>query len=99
MKTDMQHSPWGEVQDIDPIADGIEFLFTAGHGGMKLSDERAKAVKAKFPNFTTWVGDCHYYEEDSDVAVVVATFPECFSPEAVKQAENAINADKKYFGI
>ena len=34
------HTPWGYPQDIEELAEGVWRVFTAGHGGLKLSRER-----------------------------------------------------------
>lgn len=92
------HTPWGPAQYLDTIADGIEFYSTAGHGGIKLSPERHAAVQQSYPNFTTFAGGA-WYEEDCDVAVVMATFPEYFGPESVAAAQQAIQNDPDYYKI
>lgn len=89
-------SPWGEVQDSIHIADGIDCVKTAGHGGFKLSPERHATIKQKFPLFETFAGGA-WYEEDCDVTVVVVTFPEYFDASAVAEAKRIINRDKGYF--
>jgi hypothetical protein len=97
MKT-IKNSPWGQVQHDNHIADGIVFVSTAGHGGFHLSPERHAAVRAKFPAFSTFAGG-PWYEEDCDVAVVVAAFPEEFKPEQVKACKEMIKGDVGYFKI
>ena len=71
-------TPWGPAQSTEKHAEGITFYSTAGHGGFKLSPARAAAVLAKFPGFTTWLGDSAWWEEDCDATLVVATFPQYF---------------------
>ena len=34
------NTPWGWSQDIEELAEGIWRVYTAGHGGLKLSRER-----------------------------------------------------------
>ena len=34
------HTPWGWPQDIEELAEGVWRVSTAGHGGLKLSQER-----------------------------------------------------------
>jgi hypothetical protein len=97
MLTINSNTPWGEAQDVEKIAEGIESVMTAGHGGFKLSTERHAMVRQKFPDFHTFAGGS-WYEEDCDVAVVVVTFPECFKPETVEQAKKMVANDTEYFG-
>lgn len=52
------HSRWGTVQQVKPMAAGIDAVYTAGHGGLKLSPERAKEVDAR------WREDRGWFEED-----------------------------------
>lgn len=52
------YSRWGTVQKVQPMAAGIDAIYTSGHGGLKLSPERAKEVDAR------WREDRGLYEED-----------------------------------
>lgn len=52
------YSRWGTVQQVKPMASGIDAVYTAGHGGLKLSPERAKEVDAR------WREDRGWFEED-----------------------------------
>lgn len=51
-------SPWGKLQGHDPMAPGIDMTWTAGHGGIKLSPERADEVDPAWREDTSW------YEQD-----------------------------------
>ena len=88
--------PWGEIQHQDVIADGIDMIMTAGHGGILLSPTRHSVVKHKFPKFKTFAGG-PWYEEDCDVVIVILTFPEVFKVDAVEQAKAIYEKDKTYF--
>ncbi len=90
-------TPWGESDSVETVADGITVVTTASHGGMHLSPERHAAVKAKYPLFKTFAGGA-WYEEDCDVAIVVATFPECFSAETAIKCAALVEADDYYRG-
>lgn len=63
-------SPWGTVDDAQPIAPGITSVGTPGHGGYKLSPERNKAVHPAWRDRNGW------YEEDCEWAIVATTFPD-----------------------
>ena len=68
-------SPWGSVDYVSHRAIGISDIGTAGHGGVKLSSERNRAVHE------AWRRPGGWYEEDCEWAIVAVTFSECYSPE------------------
>lgn len=83
-------TPWGQAQQVDVIADGIEFVSTASHGGYLLSEERFE----KMPEGVyrqTWAGG-RWYEEDCDAGKVIVSFPEHFKPEYVEQAREFLKS-------
>ena len=53
-------SPWGAVQDVTVLAEGIRSVTTASHGGIKLDAER----QARMPE--NWRCEGGWYEEDCD---------------------------------
>jgi hypothetical protein len=57
--------PWGMVQHQQHIADGIDFVSTAGHGGFKLN----RAMNAKIPKVFRRAGG--WYEEDCESLIVM----------------------------
>lgn len=61
-------SPCGQVQHAIMIAHGIWQVSTASHGGLVLSDQRAKAMPEALAL------DGSFYEEDCDWALVVLAF-------------------------
>ena len=67
---------WGESQTIDNIADGIDFVTTASHGGAVLSEERAAQIPA---DIAPYAGNRRHWEEDSDWAVPYLVFAEEFA--------------------
>ncbi|WP_026533668.1 DUF7007 domain-containing protein [Arthrobacter sp. H14] len=58
-------TPWGKAQDVKNMAVGIDAVFTAGHGGYKLSPERNGDVSP------VWRSQSGFYEEDCDFAIAV----------------------------
>ena len=40
MTTNVTHTPWGWMKDIEELADGVWRVTTPSHGGLKLSRER-----------------------------------------------------------
>ena len=45
--TTTMHTPWGDPQDIEELAEGVWRVSTASHGGLKLSRERWNALPAR----------------------------------------------------
>jgi len=62
---------WGHTQTIEELAPGIQFVTTASHGGVVLSDERKEQIPWAIKPFT---GDRRYWEEDIDWAVPYLVF-------------------------
>lgn len=75
------HSPWGWIQSVKEMSEGMWFVSTAGHGGIKLS----RQLNAKMPKQFRREGG--WYEEDCEVSLVVLAFPDRFTPVQVKDAE------------
>jgi hypothetical protein len=65
-------TPWGAAQYVSHPVDGIVSVGCAGHGGMKLSDERNRAIPTPLRNTNGW------YEEDCEVSIVGMYHPEAF---------------------
>ena len=84
------HTPWGQSDSIDKIADGICFVTTPRHGGFKLDAAQNEQVplawrKASFNG----QGLKGWYEEDCDWVFVALTFPQFFSPGELASARAA----------
>lgn len=43
------HTPWGAAQTVNQLAPGIDFVSTAGHGGIRLDAAHAAAIRERFP--------------------------------------------------
>ena len=65
-------SPWGAVQSAEQLAPGVWRVSTAGHGGIKLSPARNRAV----PGIARAAGG--WYEEDCDWAIAALVHPDAF---------------------
>jgi hypothetical protein len=87
-------SPWGEVDHHTVIAEGIVFVGTSSHGGIKLSPQRM----ADFP--AELLGDDDgflnqrqrgWFEEDCDATLVVLAFPKEFE---IRQVRSALESAK-----
>jgi len=59
-------SPWGEIQEVQAMAPGMDVAYTAGHGGLKLTPERNAEVDP------AWREDA-WYEEDCAWSKAVLT--------------------------
>ena len=102
------HTPWGESQTVDEMAPGILAISTAGHGGIKLTDERLAQFHKAFPSFTPFTGkDSHFLEEDCDALlaqILWAAEMKGFEPENIEKyvgyCENYNNNSKRpYYPI
>lgn len=60
----IKHSPWGTVQHQQQIANGIDFVSTAGHGGFKLNRQMNAKIPKIFRRPNGW------YEEDCEQLIV-----------------------------
>lgn len=78
------YSPWGKIDGVDTIAEGIWVFSTPGHGGVKLSRKRQNEMPAIFRKQGGW------YEEDCEAALVVLGLQRYFSQEKVVQAEKSV---------
>ena len=83
---DGSRTPWGPVQGYTNIADGIVQVYTAGHGGVRLSPERNRAIPKPLRNSNRW------YEEDCEAMRVGLVFPKEF-------ADTWFNGEKDAQGI
>ena len=60
-------SPWGKIQHCKRLAPGAWVVSTAGHGGIKVSQERLAAIPANYHQ-TPYSSD-GWFEEDCDWAI------------------------------
>lgn len=86
-------SPWGTPDSQENVAEGIAFIETPSHGGFYLSPLRNARVPQEWREASfNRQGLSGWYEEDCDAALVVVTFPEFFSADAVRRAQLMIDA-------
>ena len=69
MKTALE-PPWGQAQSVKRIAEGIDFVETASHGGYRLSPAYQQRLSDLVPAFRTYAGG-PWYEEDCDASGLV----------------------------
>lgn len=74
------HSPWGPIQSSENVAPGIDSVYTAGHGGYKLSAERNRKVDPAWRRPRGW------YEEDCDWAIAAISHKEAMSQDMLDHA-------------
>lgn len=68
-------SPWGPVQHLHTLGDGIVFVHTAGHGGVWLSTDRLRQVPKEMLA-KQWLGGSRFFEEDCDWCIPYVVFEE-----------------------
>jgi hypothetical protein len=90
MPTKFTHSPWGEVQHQREVAKGITQVMTASHGGYFVE----RSLWNEMPVYAQETPYSHggWFEEDTDVALVVICFPDLFAhrSEVVESAKEAV---------
>ena len=77
-------TPWGPAQQSRIYGEGVTAHSTAGHGGFHLDATRNALVDPHWRNRDGW------YEEDSEWAIVAATFPELFTTSERASAEDTL---------
>lgn len=84
-------SPWGQVRNIEYIADGIIFVSTDSHGGYYLSPSLNCRISPAFQSATFCQnGQRGWYEEDFDWVFVVYSLPEYFDSTKLIKATNLL---------
>jgi len=81
-------TPWGPAQQSRVYVEGVIAHSTAGHGGFHLDAARNALVDRRWRHRDGW------YEEDSEWAVVAATFPELFTTSERTSAEDTLRQSK-----
>lgn len=83
----MTSSPWGAIEHVTQLAEGIWIVETSSHGGIFLSDQRMAEMPVE--RRKTFAGG-NWFEEDCDWALVAITFTDAFKDEQVEQARAII---------
>jgi hypothetical protein len=73
------NTPWGKAESIRNIADGIDFVSTAGHGGFVLSAARMAEMPLELRALS--FSRDRFFEEDWAWAAVPLAFPDAFPPD------------------
>jgi hypothetical protein len=81
------HTPWGMSDSCSPIADGITFYGTPGHGGLLVSTECVAKMHPALARISGHGSQCggRWFEEDCEFAAVAAAFPEEFEAKGYKR--------------
>jgi hypothetical protein len=91
-------TPWGALETREVIAPGIVGCSTSSHGGFWLSAERKAEMPPSLRSIGTWAGG-NWYEEDSDWAIVVLSFPQFFKAKEIEAAHSTVrNAHPEEYG-
>jgi len=80
MKYVGKYSPWGQIDHSESPSEGVHFVSTPGHGGIKLEASVNKLVPETLRTKGGW------YEEDCEYAIAVCALPYKFSLTNVKYA-------------
>lgn len=81
-------SPWGPVQTIEELLDGVVLVTTAGHGGVWLSQARLAEIPAELQGLNRFGGGS-WFEEDCEILICVWTFPDAFNRAGGRREEIA----------
>lgn len=77
------YTPWGTSQTQHRQAEGLTWVSTASHGGLRLSPERQAQLAESFPFFKSWTGTLEWLEEDCDCQWAILCWPDDFTPQDV----------------
>lgn len=83
-------TPWGQSQDVTDVADGVQFVSTAGHGGYRLSAARLARMPESLKTVTDFYKGGPWFEEDCEWARVAMAFPELFPADAQEAARSTL---------
>jgi len=96
-----RHSPWGEVQHVESIADGVYLVSTASHGGVWLAPPlRERLAKVCAGLWTPFTGTFEWLEEDCDLSVAVVWLGESWPnlrPGGLELAIESVTNYRPYF--
>lgn len=88
-------SPWGKtIKPPMEVAPGLWLWVCDPGGGFFISRQRADAIEQVFPQFRP--GHRNWWNEDEDMAVVVAAFPELFPEKMAWMAYHSILSNAQW---
>ena len=92
------YSPWGNIQSRTELAQGIQSVATASHGGIWLSKVRVEELKAVLgDDCDNWLKDWQWWEEDCDWVVPIVFFAD--SLDATDRADQVQHAARQLFAM
>ena len=81
------HSPWGVIQDAEPLGNGVFSVSTAGHGGIYVPPDQLHHIPKREQQYAAyWSGSKHWYEEDICCVSPLVHIPNIDKPEAERLA-------------
>jgi len=83
-------STWGKIQSVKPIAEGIDWITTASHGGFVVSPARLEQMPENLRK-CSFTQDNNFEEDCSWCAVVIA-FPNHFPVNILQNARECYEA-------
>lgn len=92
-------TPWGIADAVTRFADDLEFYSTPRHGGFRVTGQKRRTLRQRFPHFTPFTGSYTWWEEDQDAAAVIASFPEYFERETVETCRQVLQDRADYFHL
>lgn len=92
----MQYSPWGAIQHEEKFTRGVSQIYTASHGGMKVSKNLAEKYPLlmeviKKSGFSFYQNGYYFFEEDCDFV-----FPAIIFCDFVYEKKESMNFRKHY---
>ena len=73
-------SPWGTIDSVHAIGQGIVGIGTARHGGLFVPHAQLHAIPQAWQDYAArFTGHAQYFEEDCASALVALSFPDLFA--------------------
>lgn len=79
-------TPWGRAEQVTLVSEGVGWVVTSSHGGIKLDRKRQNAMPKTLRLSSAW------YEEDVECIRVMVAFPKLFLESEVKLARDTLKA-------
>lgn len=84
------NTPWGASQGETLITIGVTEYWTASHGGIRVSAEKAKAMPPSLREIGSFENGAYWFEEDCAWCAVVLSFPDAFEDTAKESARTTL---------
>lgn len=88
-------SPWGTVEDVYTVKEGITQVSTLSHGGFHVTPERMSRMPEELKGKRSYAthfeeGGNGWFEEDCEVCLVVLAFPDEFTDWQVEESKREV---------